>query len=1719
METPTFQNYIKELYNLERELITDIIKPIELKIHYKTKDFSIKMYTTNTILDLKLAIYNYFENNSKMAPYNQLIYFRNEGFIEPIDFRWSLPKDEGLIDPKTVQTANTYFVDSAGDKKLIEIQLYDNILLETKFVSKELYLEIFDDLMNSYEGVKPLSSKEYNGKFYPYFPYLVHNVIYPNEETEKILENKIKLYLEKNKFLRFIHSLYEKIVEGTGIEEITFEGFRLLQFIGASSKTFKNAELFFYETDVNEILQYLRLIPPGNKPILKLHLKDTIQKIPSVHDVEFLQLWHEEKSPTPKKDFILGKIALKCTILNLPYIYATIRISHDGTYDIIIEPPKGFNKLHPNNDFEAFSEDLNTGVSQLNSPSIKFNKGNFIYGLQLSSYKKAINKKVLEKRLKTFKPVFQEILPLLNEQPLVMLRYKLVDNYSSEDNISTFLTLLTNKKVLHGEYSVSEMVELVSDEFQLDIETAREKVIKWIKKKEELQQIIIGETREVTPINNSGIDIAVFQNKDFFKFHIYNVNSITHLQRIITSLNILFSFEDEDFIMTDKDIQRLEVLETADVKSNVNKEEVNYDDVDYDDLALDDLALNEKNTSSDDEDGSEERVSNIRQAISEDIISQNKDLKADRIDKPMAKRETNTISDEKGIANFYIRKLQELDKSLFEYEPKNPKDKTYVQTCAANEMRQPSVLTESQYISMKKEYAEDIDNEEVDFHEYPVPDDKKDELPSIDPDKIITVLRYGSNKKNPNYYLCSEYFCTRDEIVVLKKDFLGTSYRPKRYDSERNEIKKEREHCPFCNGELIKNRRKPGVNQTVLQRIFKPNTTKRHTWIHFLKKTPHPNGLKLPCCFIKPAPIYESQTYSDYEVVKKEKEEEEYEDLETSEPALSVIDYETTINRIQKKYIVGEIIPLEVNEGDGPQIGLVPSILSNILKQDSQSMIRKERETAQGKKLAEDAKGFLRIGVENRSRFLNDSFLSAIAPFYFKNSSYQMKIILHNVITPNIFINLNYGNLVLEFFDPSLPFINYENSREKVTDIIRQRSILNKWSNKYLRTKIIPKQNELEILRVYKSYYNFKNWLLSDDKKEYRHFSMLCAQAGLMREIGKKGITFIVLDIVKRVEGDNEYEEAIIRCPSYGFNYELMINNDIAFLMHHHSGVWEPLFYVDNSPISSQFRKPYSMLFQRANYPSWPPIVQSLANDFIKACNTRGTSIYTSQSYINSSTLIPLSMAKDVLDELSSEYDNFRMLGLLRDPYNHIVGAVIQEERENEELFATVIPIVDDGILASEKDIFFNWRSIKYENAENTVRIYNKYIVPNFQRYRKYMPTLMKIQKDTQDIIAVQLDNNLIVPTSPSKLSAKMNFETIDDFEFDKNREIVFSKRNDLKTFVKGSITDINLEEIYQHLRITFGNWLSYKTDKSILKKIKEDIFDSKLSLNDKRRFLFLLFGNTIQSWFSKDSKDSKDRSLLRKDCETITSKEKCYDKCVWTRENKCKIHNPSDTPVDIGELCMYRLFDEIIRYSIKRKELFNNTISRLVFLNEPILIGNQYVLPENTLEWYDILRNEWKEKDFEKPKFYEEMSSISDIIIAPEEDNKKIIKSLPLAVKAYLDADSPKTKALNYYEITNSPSLSPLLKEFGVRDNKINYNGVSPTFSTQERIDLAKSINMNIVQIIYLDTNVTHSTIKRSPLYSYLIILITKESSGILIKHNSTDIVNKIDVPDIILQ
>jgi len=103
-------------------------------------------------------------------------------------------------------------------------------------------------------------------------------------------------------------------------------------------------------------------------------------------------------------------------------------------------------------------------------------------------------------------------------------------------------------------------------------------------------------------------------------------------------------------------------------------------------------------------------------------------------------------------------------------------------------------------------------------------------------------------------------------------------------------------------GTLVKSRKDPGRGETIIQRSPKPKSDKRHVWVNFLKKTSHPNGLKLPCCFVRPSTISFKDTESGFLKKKKlrkdEDEDEEYEGVETLESGVPIIDYSTTLKNI-----------------------------------------------------------------------------------------------------------------------------------------------------------------------------------------------------------------------------------------------------------------------------------------------------------------------------------------------------------------------------------------------------------------------------------------------------------------------------------------------------------------------------------------------------------------------------------------------------------------------------------------------------------------------------------------------------------------------------------------------------------------------------------------------------------------------------------------------------
>jgi hypothetical protein len=545
MESPTYEEEFKTF--VEKITKPKTIASLEydsFKIVYNNEEIIIDdIFNINTVYDLKLAIYEKFGLEDFAAPNNQLILLRapvKDG-NEMLDFSWDHTLQNPLFVVSRKEPLLSEFVTSEGAKRIVDIQLYDNMLLEKRLRKSIIHLYFFKDIVSYYNGPQPISEKEYYGRIYPYFPLLRINQTYPNESEKSILQTKYTFFKKKKEYLSKIQVLLK---QDTPLIPITFSGLRELKLLFLKN-TFENGiESLFFEMNVDEILPYLRLLPVGSTPISKVHLQDEMRNIPSVFDPNLIKSWSDEKSPTPDRDFIIGKISLKTRFTNMPYLYATLHILDDETFKLTIQPPKDIRKLDPIIDFESFIPQLLSGIKVVNKNKEipRLHSTNLIFGLNLST-DITLSKKQFEKRLSLFKPFFQEIPPLPNEQPFMMLRYKVVDNYVTENNINTFLTLLANKKLTKGEATMADAITMISEEFQLDYETARKKVSDWYSQREQLQPVISGESKEFVSYNNSGIDIAIYQKKSVYAIHINNVNNIENLERIISMFRLIFSLE------------------------------------------------------------------------------------------------------------------------------------------------------------------------------------------------------------------------------------------------------------------------------------------------------------------------------------------------------------------------------------------------------------------------------------------------------------------------------------------------------------------------------------------------------------------------------------------------------------------------------------------------------------------------------------------------------------------------------------------------------------------------------------------------------------------------------------------------------------------------------------------------------------------------------------------------------------------------------------------------------------------------------------------------------------------------------------------------------------------------------------------------------------------------------------------------------------------------
>lgn len=1740
------------------------------------------MFPFMTLYDVKLAIYAAIGDDKALPEFT----FLGRPFppgkkLMPVDYAWSIPAqpDAPVVLPApfelaTASQVDARFVEASGERRILGILERDRITLEDLFLDapgKKLptfHVYFYKDIAALVPGPRPLTERDWNGRLFPYFPRLAASKDVPTDTARTRATKFMRGFLRRRQFLTLLEQFLEA---GEPLLPLTMTAVRFMRLQYRKPKGAGGVDTLFYEVPVNERRPYMRLIPTEGSPISKVHL--LADSRPDLEDPRLILQWSQERSPTPERNFALAKILLRRTSGTIPPLYCTLRLLDDGTADVTVEPPRGIRKLDPRSELDTFPQGLLDGLQGLRyaNEMPALTGGVFVFGLHLKGAATTpFTQRSLRAKLPLFSGTFQEIPALPGEKPLLMLRYKSISNFVNEDRIQSFITQVMNRKLVKGEGVLTDMVELVADEFQLGIDDARRKVAEKLKESGDVQ-LVNQETKDYMLTANTGIDIAIFAQHPFYSFHVYRVESVITLRRILAFLSILMSKPSEELQVSPEaaaeaatspavplvpkaaeatgaaeedgfeDVTEEEVaaavvtttleaaenegdgfenvkpeeLEAAPVRMEEEAEDVGTAEAfpDYlNDLAFDadagptleqanamaeeDAAVRSEGAARPDPfseaatpapgiaTGSPaqrlrkelaEEAAHVREDVEEAAVPTVTVPKKFQFKKPVAaaaeEGATEAITEEDGLEQYFSRKLKEADRRLFDYHKTHPSSKKYVSQCGSNLMRQPAVLSQEKYERMLEEYAPDVERGEVTFFLFPLDTDKKKDPYDPKPgSEYYTIMRYGTSERIQNYYLCCQYFCVRDEILVRKKDLVGTRLRRpvKQADGSMRETK-EPNTCPFCEGKVVRNRRFPGVNETVIERIAKQGTTDSiHLHIRFLKKVYHPEGFYLPCCFLDDQPIrighpaypepspaaYAAQAPARPIVAAEDELEAAAEPLEPEEALPTekdLVSYEETLLKARFAYILGaEKLPLEgtekkvqkVRKGteelrapakiSPPQIGILPGALNTYFAQDP-SALRDSRTLT----LKPNTQGFLRIGVENRKRYMNDSFLAAVAPFFRLNSVATFKGFLADVIQPRVFQGLNFGNLLLEFYDPSIK----RPDREGIKDFAKRLGV----------SKVTEENKEL-VIRAYQSYENFQGWLASDaTRKEYRQFAHLFSQPGLLPtgvrrdvETGaelhsyrRPGVLFIVIHMDKT-------GSIHVKCPPYPVGKEAFTRCDIGLLFHHWSGIWEPIVYVDTRGLSDRDLNTYFLLFSNSQFSRWPKVLQDRVQEFASQCasSTGGRAAYASQSGLHSSKLVGVSNLRKQLEA----NEELTLVGVVRDMYNH-VGALLYQSTAIPGLVA--VPAVDDGvgIVDTLARTVLDWDDYEPAPLQQVQAFYARYIEPRYPSL--YAIARPVVRAGTEQIIAVQLVNGLYIPVGGIQKgvaveSAKLGpAREVKEMEWSINRAI-FQERGIAEPRgpgVDALLRTKEFNEVFEHLRLTFSNWLnSEEAGAELRHTIEETAFRTDIPLIEKRKRLELLLGPIVESWITESDEDApRQASLLRVDCR-LRSEEECGGMCSWKQETgKCLLHVPKTSPLEdtaasAARVLLLRLIEELVRYANRRRQLFERRVSQIAILEKPIQQDDQLILPETSLAWSELLRLEWAKDQTEVPKFLEEMhrepaAGTAATAALPALDEQT---ALPATLKTLLGSDDPLVGRLRLY-VSPSKDFTALLAILGV--------------------------------------------------------------------------------------
>lgn len=1700
--------YPKQFSSFRETLQGDTVAGIQVHLHEdpadpdkitRTLEFD-DMYPIQTVYDLQTRIYMEMGELNRYHPINQsLLQKTTEGYNSFLH----------IFNNKNINIGNPFLriIDSnydiefvkEGTIQYIKIASQERITLYTKLFQFQpetdvysIHCFLFDDIISRYEGVKnPMSPEEWAGRMKPFFPLRQEQQSFDDMSARVQRFNDRQVLMECLETVLRDKELRQPGVTGRG-DPVSLANFRMLR-IGwnplPKSDEYETLQLdnIFYSMPLSETIPYIRFFPKQGLPLSKVYVKG-ILPIPAMDRPEILSQWAQERSPVPEEDLVYCKVLLRPAAGSVPPLYGTFYIFESGAGKFVIQPNEGEKSLSRQVELRQLRyiiEYITSIVPKQNvSPKIKnptitsrslFTPANIVledayvvFSMWLDMAKNMpISSKNLQQILPYFLPLVQVTKsPIAEQNPLLFLRYKGIDNFLTQSRDFQFLKAVQDLQVKKGAVSYDALTRYYRDEFDVPNKVAEQRVAAFLRQDIEYQ-IVNPEVLSFQQVENPGIDIAIFGKHPTYTIHVYRVNDIFAYKTIMTLLSVLVSVTIEDFgddctAAARRSIQyQATDIRTAEIAAAAKTADVATLKTDDTSLAKT-VLLTAENASENitpgeydsDLDDIEDSFAGI--PLSETNISE-KQNPADSMplstliasDAPTLEEEdeefVSGVQDAAQLKQipaktYFSERLQFYDRRLFSYK-KGPGVKQYPRMCSSTASRQPTVMNEEEYKRMREVYAPDEQAGFVQFVDLPLKPlksgEKYDTKYDIRTKERITTLRYGTALAGGvgNIYICSQYWCRKDEIVVLKRDFESTKDRKMNI--------KPKNSCPFCYGRLVQNRDIAVEGETVIERTVKDKGNRPHTFVQFLTTGQHPEGFSLPCCFLSDKPIYD--THPAFQTGKtsrplptlKPTAEPSFDTSNLAKPSVPQIEDEieedidedgvddiTPLYKVnypqrleqmldKKPYITGaEKFPLDIRR-DGPQIGVLSKAQDKYFAQTSIPGLVKQHHTvwklitddvAKGdKKKGEVAvSGFLRIAVDNRKRVQTESFLAAVAPVLGFNSTYELKTQIMRIMTLRFFIQMNYGNLLLEFYDPNfqLPGFVPENPRPFIQKFIKE----------HLTDKITIGTNTESILRAAKSWYRFHEMFTDVDVvKENRQFATMFSYPGYFTP---NGVVFIVLET-------DDTGGVTVRCPPYGVSEAMAKRCDVAFLSFTpKSKIWEPIFYTKNNATTSEHTNLF--VFSSDERDQWPPIVRARAEEFYNLCKSSGLGLYTDAPFVNPKTLLPLGRALTLpLGE------NTSVFAVLRDAYNH-VSAVLYALEENRILF---VHAIDDGTPHEEFRTEFDWENnmFRIADADQTLSFYTETLLPSIQDLGEqvllqYTPKeeksgrffkMPRIRvKGVPYIYGISFMGGLNIPVHvPIKETEDRPYvvKAIQPWQMDK--KLVFGEKDASITM---EMTPQEFQEVFQHLRLTFSNWFAFEVTPDLKKRIQSILFDSNGYMNtsipvmEKREMLKVLLGPVVMNWLdSSIPVVGQQPSMRRVDCHLQKTADTCTNFCVWKEtsegSSQCLLHTDEtitlgSTKIPARDILVAKLFEELIRFPILRDQLLKQKVSSYQKLYDSFRSGNQYIVAESMPSWTELLRSTWQKDTYEKPRFMEELA-VGEVLLDEEEEEKEKEETLLLPV------------------------------------------------------------------------------------------------------------------------